>query len=255
MVHNMICLMIKPKQILAAVGLSVLVVLAYTAPALAAQSNSANYGVSEVNFGSGGEVRGCSTTFCARQSAGDLVVGNTKGTQYQAEAGGVTNRTPYLELVVASGVIDLGEISAIETKSGTKPFTVRTYLASGYVVNVTGTPLKNKTSGYELNAMSGTASALGTEQFGINLADNSLPDIGASPVQVPDGTFSFGKANTGYATANSYKFVSGDTVANSDTTNGNGQTDYTMSVIANAATTTPGGRYNTRLTLNVIPTF
>ncbi len=64
------------------------------------QSCSSTYGVSESFFGSGG-VDTCPTIggneYCAKQSAGELTVGNTKGGQYQAQAGFNTDRTPYIE--------------------------------------------------------------------------------------------------------------------------------------------------------------
>jgi hypothetical protein len=97
------------------------------------------------------------------------------------------------------------------------------------------------------------ASEPGVEQFGINLVDNSLPDVGADPVQVPDGTFSFGTAIAGYDTANLFKFLDDDAIAMSPKSSG--QTNYTLSMIANIARETPAGQYGGRLNLQVIPTF
>jgi hypothetical protein len=245
--------MIKLKQIVAALVLSVLTALSYTPAVLATQATSTNYGVSEVQFGTGGELHACSTTYCARQSAGDLTTGNTKSASYQAQGGLTTQRDPLLEVSVTGGVINLGDLSPITTASGSTTFSVKTYLASGYNAYIDGTSPKTS-AGHVLTPMSSAAaSTQGLEQFGINLRLNTTPAVGADPVQVPSSTFSFGAAAAGYNTVNNFKYVAGDIIAQS--TSSSGETDYTMSMIANIATTTPGGVYGGRLVINVIPTF
>jgi hypothetical protein len=400
----------KLKQIAAAILLTVLTSLSYTPTVMAAQANSSNYGVGEVRFGSGGELRACSTTYCAKQSAGDLTAGNTgkqqsatlnpSGDAYvtsstpntnfgttnpliasktvqrayfkfntstvpagsavtsatlrlysvsaasaayqihtttdswteagltwnnqpafnpavqattstgsansyvtatipasaitlaantnfavdysaasvqqnlasredathppelilnysggtQAVAGSVTNREPLLEVSVTGSAVDLGEMSPSGTSSGSTTFSVKTYLASGYNVYLDGTSPKHKSSGHVLSPMSTQGvSQPGIEQFGINLRQNTTPAIGADPIQVPSGVFSFGAAASGYSASDNFKYVAGDIIASS--TSSSGETDYTMSMIANVATTTTGGQYKGRLFLNVVPTF
>jgi len=246
--------MVKLKQIVAALILSFLTAISYTPTVLAAVANSTNYGVSEVQFGSGGELRACSTTYCSKQSAGELTVGNTKSTNYQAQGGFNTNREPLLEVTVSGGTVDLGLLSNLVASSGSTTFSVKTYLASGYNVYIDGTSLKNKSSGRVLTPMATAGvSVPGTEQFGINLRANTTPSVGADPVQVPSTTFSFGSAATGYNTVNNYKYVAGDIIAQSASSSG--QTDYTMSMIANVSTLTDGGVYGGRLIVNVLPTF
>lgn len=72
----------------------------------ACSSGPVKYGVSETFFGSGG-LDTCPTVgsnaYCAKMSAGELTVGNTKGNQFQAQAGFNTDRTPYIEAVVKIG--------------------------------------------------------------------------------------------------------------------------------------------------------
>jgi hypothetical protein len=60
----------------------------------AQQSSSSSYQVNEVFFGTGGELNACSGSYCSKQSAGELTVGNTKGTAFQAQAGFNTDRIP-----------------------------------------------------------------------------------------------------------------------------------------------------------------
>lgn len=231
------------------------VVLGLGAPVIvhAAQSSSATYQVNEVFFGSGGELHSCSTTYCSKQAAGELGVGNTASATYQAQAGFNTNRTEYIQMLVNTASINLGVLTPGTTSTATASFSVKTYLASGYVVQTASTPPKN--GSYTMSAPSSpTASNASTEQFGINLVANpntngTCNSINPShnvagsldPVQVPSSTFSFGAAATGYDTACLFKYVNGDTIASSSKSSG--ETDYTISYIFNITASTPGGTY------------
>lgn len=207
-----------------------------------AQSSSTNYQVNEYFFGTGGELDPSSPNYKAKQTTGETAIGNQSSTSYQAQGGFNTTDTPYLEFVVNSGSIDLGNLSTSSTATTTATFYVRAYLSSGYQVTAESAPPKN--GGYTINALSSpTASATGSEQFGINLVANTSPtSFGANPSQNPDSSFSFGAAATGYDTANQYKYVQGDAVALS--TKSSGRTDYTISYIFNISSTTPGGQYS-----------
>ena len=246
--------MIQLKQIAAGLILSGLVAISYAPAVLATDAKSTNYGVSEVHFGSGGALHACSTTYCAKQSAGELTAGNAKSPTYQTQAGSNTNREPYLNVNVTSNFIDLGLLTELVTGSGTAAFNVSTYLASGYNVYISGTTPVNKSTGHVLTPLASPAtSQIGIEQFGINLKQNTVPAVGSNEVQVPSSTFAFGAAATGYNTANTYKYINGDIIAQS--TQSTSETDYTMSAIANVATTTAAGVYNGRLIINVVPSF
>jgi len=90
------------------------------------------------------------------------------------------------------------------------------------------------------------SSAVGTEQFGINLRQNTVgcgapANFGADPVQVPDNTFSFGTTAANYNTCGQFKYTKGDTVALSSKSSG--ETDYTISFIYNISDVTPNGEY------------
>lgn len=220
-----------------------------------AQYTSSNYRVQETFFGSGGNLENQSANYKAKTSVGELGVGNISSPNFQAYAGFNTSDRIVLEVIVNGGSFDFGTLSTTQAKARTTTFSVKDYLSSGYTVQVVGTPPKN--TNYTLANMSSAASSSpGTEQFGINLAANNLPDVGpfgAVPSQVPDNTFGFGYAAAAYNTSNLFKYVSGDTVAQSDRSSGS--TLYTLSMMANISRTTVGGTFATSLFVRAVPTY
>ena len=222
----------------------------------AAQSSSTNYSVDEAFFGTGGELNACSTSYCAKQAAGETGIGNTSSTNYSAQAGFNTDRQPSLTFIVSGSDADLGILSTISTATASGTFSVKSYLSGGYVVQLASDP--PTTQGPNAHTLSApatpTASSPGTEQFGMNLAANTSPiTFGADPVQVPYSTFSFGTVSPGYNTPNLYKYVKGDTIASS--AKSSGQTDYTVSYIYNTASLTPSGEYRFNQILVATGTF
>jgi len=236
------------------VGLVVLfLALCQLATALA-QSSSTSYKVEETYFGSGGELDAQSSNYRSKQAAGELGVGNTASTSYQAQAGFNTTDTPLLEVLVNGGVYDFDVLDSSLVKTLSTSFSVRNYLASGYIAQIVGTAPKGAGGGHTLtNMSSAAASSPGTEQFGINLVANTSPSVGANPSQVPDTSFGFGQAAAGYNTANQFKYNDGDTIAFSNSSSGT--TLYTISAIANITTNTQAGFYGTSLFVVVVPTF
>jgi hypothetical protein len=115
-------------------------------------------------------------------------------------------------------------------------------------VTVAGTTL---TSGSNTIAAcaSGCSSTAGTAQFGLNLAANTTPSVGAAP----SGSAPIGTAGANYGTANTFRFVTGETVATA--ANAINTTTYTVSYIANIATLTPAGSYSTSLTYSATANF
>lgn len=208
------------------------------------QSCSNNYSTDQTFFGSGGELNACSTGgtgYCSKQTAGELTVGNTKGTAYQAYAGFNTTDVPFLEFVVTANNINLGLLNTGTTATANGTFSVRAWQAGGYTVVTASDPPRN--NNYTLAGLTTpTASAAGTEQFGINLVANTSPaTFGAVPQQLPDSTFSFGIAEPGYNTANLYKYVKNDIIARSNSSTS--VTTYTVSYIFNIKPSTAGGTY------------
>jgi hypothetical protein len=232
--------------------LCLMVGAAPAATVYAAQSTSSSYSVDQVFFGNGGELNACSTSYCTKQAAGETTVGNTSSTTLQSQTGFNVDRQEYLEFKVNTTSLDLGVLSSSFAKTGTATFSVKAYLSSGYQVVTASDPPTN--GARALNAMAGGASTPGTEQFGINLVANTSPTaLGADPVQVPGAAYSFGTAAAGYNTANQYKYVKGDVIAQS--LKSSGETDYTLSYLMNISNVTPGGTYTMRHVLVATATF
>lgn len=244
--------------------ISLLIVAGSGAVASAFQSSSTSYGVDETFFGNGGllcnpGVTG-SASYCATQTAGDTGVGNASSTNYQIQAGSdVTDRAPYLQFIVNNPNTNLGTLTTTSTATTTATFSVKTYLAGGYVVvNASPGP---QNAGYTMHTLSSpTSSSIGNEQFGINLVANTTggtcnapANFGAAPSQNPDATFGFGQAAPGYNTCGKFKYVNGDTIAFSNSSSG--ETDFTISYIYNISNLTPGGVYQLNHVLVATSTF
>ncbi len=244
----------KFRRELATLGVSLAALFLWLGPIVWAQSSSPNYKVNEYYFGTGGELSAQSNNYKAKESAGELTVGSSSSANYQFHAGFNTTDKPLLEFAVNGGTYDMGTLGAGITGTAVASFTVRCYLASGYVVVLNGTAPTSADGLHTLTAMStATTSSPGTEQFGVNLVANTNPAIGSNPGQVPDSTYSFGTPTASYGTANNFKFADGDTIAMS--TKSSGQTNYALSMIANVTRTTPDGQYGGNLQLQVVPTF
>jgi hypothetical protein len=234
-----------------------LVILTLASPIAWAQYSSTNYQANEVFFGAGGDPEASSANYKASLSLGALAVGRVSSSNYQAYSGFLTPGDPFLEFGIDSTLVDLGTLDSSSAKTGSALFHVRTYVDSGYTVQTLSQPPK-VTSGasHTLTPMSTlAASSTGTEQFGINLVANTSPvTFGADPSPQPDSTFATGQAATGYGTTNQYKYNVGDIIAQTGTS-GWGQTNYTISYIANIAPLTPAGKYTMVQDLVVIATY
>jgi len=220
--------------------------------AVADTSSSAHYQVNETQFGAGSSQHDCSTNYCAKTSLGDTGVGSTSSTNFTAYAGFNTTNEPVLEVITIGGNQDLGVLDTSTPGTATAQVKVRNYLSSGYVIELTGSPPSQ--GSHTLTALTTpSTSQPGAEQFGLNLVDNSTPNIGTDPVQVPNSSFSYGTVASDYGTANLFKYVAGDVVASS--LSSSGETDYTLSLLLNISNTTPGGHYTGTYSAVVVPTF
>lgn len=143
--------------------------------------------------------------------------------------------------------IDFGILDENSTAQATTQMLVATNGVGGYSVSMNGTTM---TSGNNVivGNTTPTASSIGTSQFGVNLVDNSNPNVGANI----SGNGS-GYAASGYDIANRFKFVDGDTVARSDVSSDINR--YTMSYIVNVSDDQPPGVYSTTLTFIALATF
>lgn len=237
---------------LAAVGFVLGLALINQCIVWADESSSTNYMVRETFFGSGGELNACSDAYCSKQSLGEVTVGEATGTAYGAQTGFNTSDIPVLEVTVVGGTFDLGVLAPTTTATASTTVSVRNYLTNGYVVRMYGNPLEQ--NGHTMAAPAvPTTSQVGTEQFAINLRDNTSPNVGADPVQLPSSSFSFGTYANGYDVVDSFKYVNGDVVAQSDRSSGT--TQFTISFIVNIASTTPAGYYETDMSAVVVSTY
>ena len=235
------------------IGCLVILVSVAWQSALAATSSSTHYQIQDGVLGGSGSLNSSSTHYQSQGSVGEPAVGgqytaggNSSSTHYQTNGGYETTSDPALSFSVNGGTtINFGSLSTSATATATSTFNVIDYTSYGYIVQILGNPPSS--GSHTLTAMSGASSTIGTEQFGINLRANSIPSIGADP------SGGAGAAASGYSTVNSYKYNSGDTVAAS--TKSSGQTNYTVSYIANAATSTPSGAYSGTLTLICTGTY
>jgi len=225
--------------------------------AFAQTPSSPNYSVPESGFSTGSNIDANSTNFNSRVSFGDLAIGVGRSTNFSARPGFITPDEEFLELVVQTPSVDLGVLSTATTGIGSGLFYVRSYINGDYVVS-SGSPEPASESGALLDPIStAAASTQGVEQFGINLVANTAPAaVGANPALQPDGTFANGIAAAGYDTADIYQYNQNDIIARSGPVGEAwGQTNYTISYIANISGITEAGTYVMEQDIIVTATF
>jgi len=153
---------------------------------------------------------------------------------------------------VDQGESNLGELTTEVTKTKTVTVRIRNYLSNGYILQINGEPPKYSNH-YLSTPSSPTSSQPGTEQFALNLAVNTSPNVGSGPLQVPSSETSFGTVESAYATPNMFKYTPGETVARS--LRESGRTDFTISMIVNVSNSTPAGRYAGDYAAIVVPVY
>jgi hypothetical protein len=165
----------------ALIAISALFAIGSAYPVFAETSSSTNYQMTEMQFNAGTSLESCSGNYCAQASIGDFAIGDSVATSSSASFGSITTDSdPLLEVIVAAGQSDVGELTTEQTATKTMTVRVRNYLSSGYIVQLVGDPPKYQN--HTLAAPSSpTASQPGTEQFGVNVVANDTPGIGADP--------------------------------------------------------------------------
>lgn len=224
--------------------------IAMSATAYAEPPQSPNYRFDESTVGSGGLIQSNSANFQASNASGDLTIGNSASQNFQVESGSKTTNDPTLAFAINRADANFGSFSATNPTVATATFSVANYTAYGYVVQIVGSPPTNGTHVIDPLPTAAT-SQTGIEQFGVNLVANTLPvSVGANP---NNGQFGFGEAAPNYNTSNSYRYVSGDTIAKAPKSSG--LTTYTLSYLVNVGSLTPGGQYTSDQTLIVTGTY
>lgn len=215
-----------------------------------AQSESSNYRLIESTIGPGSATGSSSTNFQARESIGDIAVGNAASSNFQVDSGSITTNEPNLAVSIPSGDIIFPSFSAATPSLTTATFSVLNYTSYGYVVQIIGSAPTN--NGYTIPALPANANSTpGTEQFGINLVANTSPaSVGSNP---DNGQFGFGEASPNYGMPNQFRYVSGETIAIAPKSSG--ITNYTITFLVNVAGLTPGGQYTSNQTLVITGTY
>jgi hypothetical protein len=225
-------------------------ILTLPATVYAETPQSPNYRFDESTVGSGGLIQSNSANYQASSASGDLAIGNSASGNFQVESGSQTTHDPTLAFAINRADADFGSFSATSPTVATATFSVANYTAYGYVVQIVGTPPTN--GNHVISPLTSAGSSqTGIEQFGVNLVANTLPvSVGANP---NNGQFGFGEAAPNYNTSNSFRYVSGDTIAKAPKTSG--LTTYTLSYLVNVGNLTPGGQYTSDQTLVVTGTY
>lgn len=218
-----------------------------------AQANYANNAC--ISVPSGGSVSvGYQATNC---TGFDTTLGSMTGTT-NAHVGDGTAYTTKICATAVGGAAEtltfsfpggnsvaLGTLSATAVRTGSHTILVGTNAANGVVVTYSGATLTsgaNTIGACAANCTNAGGAGQGTEQFGMNAIANTSPSVGAAC----SGTPPIAAAATNYATANSFRFVSGDTIVSSAGTIND--TTCTISYIANITAATEAGSYSTTLT-------
>lgn len=150
--------------------------------------------------------------------------------------------------------------SPITTASATSQMAASTNAGSGYAITVNGPTLTSGTN--TITAMSTPdVSKHGNSQFGMNLMTNTIDTVatglGISPASNGTNYRAQALPSSGYDVSDTYKYNSGDTIANSGYTvlGGTDAQIYTVTYIANVTGSLPAGDYVTTLTYICTPTF
>ena len=160
-----------------------------------------------------------------------------------------------------SGAIGFNQLfSPTDTATATSQMAASTNATNGYNITVSGPTL---TSGSNtIPAMAATTTgARGTGQFGMNLRANtvatSTPIVGINLSAVSNGTDLRGQPTADYNIIDSFKFVSGNSVANSafNTPGPTNSQIYTASYIVNVSGSQTAGTYTSTLTYICTATF
>lgn len=155
---------------------------------------------------------------------------------------------PALNCSAATGsTVSFGDFSPGSTSSGTSQMLVYTNAGYGFSVSLYGATM---TSGsYTIPALTTQSfAAPGNSQFGMNLRDNSSPNVGSNPVGPGTAVI-----DANYNSPNLFRFVSGDTVVSSP-----GTSDFrkfTASYITNVSSSQRPGQYNTTISYICLANF
>ena len=157
---------------------------------------------------------------------------------------------PTLTFALGSSTVALGTLTAGAPGTGSHSVEVATNSAGGFAITYNGPTLTSGANTIDAYGVTGAVSAPGTEGFGINLRDNTTPNVGTD-VTANAGTCS---SATNYGTADTFSFQPSTTTAVATSTAA-ADCEYTASYVANISSTTAAGAYSTALTYVATATF
>ena len=138
---------------------------------------------------------------------------------------------------------DMGQLNENQTLTAQSQMAVGTNASGGFAITANGGLMAAGTNVINSPTIP-TYSDPGTDQFGINLVENTIPVIGSDP----EGTWANAVPSADYSVPNKYKYVSGDVVAYSP--NVSLMRKFTVSYILNSSKSLRAGVYTT--TINYI---
>ncbi|HUC86786.1 MAG TPA: hypothetical protein VMR75_00460 [Candidatus Saccharimonadales bacterium] len=144
--------------------------------------------------------------------------------------------------------VSLGALSSSAATTGTSVLIAGTNATTGYTIQYTGATLAGAGT-IAATGTTGATSSTGSAQFGINVANNTSPTVGAAP---SGGT---GTGSTNYATANTFSFVASTLTQIASASGTTADTLYTVSYLANIPANQTAGAYSTTLTYICTATF
>lgn len=199
----------------------------------------------------------------AASTATQIVLSGTMPESLIFCAGGTISTTGGVPdcTTATSGAIQFNQLfSPTDTATATSQMAASTNATNGYSITVAGPTLTSGGNTIPAMTTAGTGTR-GSGQFGMNLKLNttatSTPVVGTEVAPAANGTSLRGQAAAGYNTVDTFKFNSGDSVANS-ANGGAGPTNaqiYTASYIANVPGSQTAGTYTTTLTYVCTATF
>ncbi|MBN1325436.1 hypothetical protein JW977_00430 [Candidatus Falkowbacteria bacterium] len=208
---------------------------------------STNFQIWVDSFGSGGGA-GSSTSY--KMGSSMTTPSGPMGTS--ANFGEISGFTPIEDeptvgFSVQAASLNFGVLSPSSTAYASHTFSAYTNSEHGYKIKIFGEPLHSADHAIVAIGATPEYAAEGSEQFGINLASNTAPLVGLSPI---GGS---GTAQDKYNQTNKFAYVEGDIIALAPSFSY--QTNYTASIIANISQETTAGLYQTTLIYEFIPIF
>lgn len=136
---------------------------------------------------------------------------------------------------------DMGDLTPTTTLTAQSQMAVGTNASGGFAITAYGNPPSAGTNVIDTPTVP-TESRPGTNQFGINLVENTAPAVGRNP----EGAWLNAVPSSDYGTADRYKYASGDVVALSP--NVSLMKKFTVSYILNSSENLRAGVYTTTIT-------